>query len=239
VVAVLTVLTLLFLTGLFERLPEATLSAVVIAAVVELVDVASLRRLNRVWTTRLGSIYRVAARADFVAAVATMLGVLVFDTLPGLFIGIAVSMVLLLYRVSRPHIAQLARSGGAWLDVDRGGGHHPDPHCVVVRVEAGLFFANSDHVRARIEHLCTPETRVVVLDAQTSPFIDITAAQMLAQLAESLRRHGIDLRIARDIGQVRDVMRTAVPEAFRDGAFRTVDDALGADDPPGERTAPP
>ena len=67
-VAVLTVLTLLFLTGLFERLPEATLSAVVIAAVIELVDIASLRRLYRVWTTRLGSIYGFAARADFAAA---------------------------------------------------------------------------------------------------------------------------------------------------------------------------
>ncbi|WP_433504798.1 SulP family inorganic anion transporter [Pseudonocardia halophobica] len=239
VVAVLTVLTLLLLTGLFERLPEATLSAVVIAAVVELVDVASLRRLYRVWTVRLGSIYGLAARADFAAAIATLLGVLVFDTLPGLFIGIAASMTLLLYRVSRPHVARLAKLGDVWLDVDRQDGHHPDPRNVVVRVEAGLFFANSDHVRARIERLCEPETRVVVLDAETSPFIDITAAQMLAQLAGSLRRNGIDLRIARDIGQVRDVMRTAVPEAFRHGVFHTVDDAVGADGAPGEQAAPP
>ncbi len=239
VVAVLTVVTLLFLTGLFERLPEATLSAVVIAAVVELVDVASLRRLYRVWTTRLGSIYGFAARADFAAAIATMLGVLVFDTLPGLFIGIAVSMVLLLYRVARPHVARLARSGDVWVDVDRHGGHHPDPHSVVVRVEAGLFFANSDHVRAAIERLCTPETRIVVLDAETSPFVDITAAQMLAELAASLSREGVELRIARDIGQVRDVMRTAVPEAFRHGVYRTVDQALSADEPPSDRTTPP
>jgi hypothetical protein len=81
-VTVLTVLTLLFLTGLFQRLPEATLAAVVIAAVVELVDISSLRRLYRVWTARLGSIYNFAARADFAAAFAAMLGVLVFDTLP-------------------------------------------------------------------------------------------------------------------------------------------------------------
>jgi MFS superfamily sulfate permease-like transporter len=85
VVAALTVLTLLFLTGLFESLPEATLAAVVIAAVIELVDLAAL------------------------AALAALAGVLVFDTLPGLFIGIAVSLLLLLYRASRPHVAVLGQ----------------------------------------------------------------------------------------------------------------------------------
>jgi sulfate permease, SulP family len=74
--------------------------------------------------------------------------------------------------------------------------------------------------------LRTRETRVVVLDAETSPFIDVTAAQMLAQLAAALRQDGIELRIARDIGQFRDVMHTAVPGDFRRSVFRTVDEAL-------------
>jgi len=147
------------------------------------------------------------------------------DTLPGLFIGIAASMLLLLQRVSRPHIARLARSGYAWPDVDRHDGLHPDRSSVVIR-EAGLFFANSDDVREQIERLRTPETRVVVLDPETSPFIDVTAAQMLAQLAARLRQDGIELRIARDIGQFRDVMHTAVPGDFRHSVFRTVDEAL-------------
>ena len=237
VVAVLTLITLLFLTGLFEQLPEATLSAVVIAAVIELVDFPALRRLYLVWTDRLGSIYGFAARADFAAAVAAMLGVLIFDTLPGLVIGIGVSMLLLLYRVARPHVAELAKRDGAWLDVERHGDDlRPDPAALVIRVESGLFFANSDHVRERIEALRTPATRVVVLDAETSPFIDISAAEMLAQLAESLRRDGIELRIARDIGQFRDVMRSAVPEAFHHEVFRTIDEALNA--PPAEPPQP-
>jgi high affinity sulfate transporter 1 len=228
VVAVLTLITLLFLTGLFEKLPEATLSAVVIAAVIELVDFPALRRLYRVWTDRLGSIYGFAARADFAAAIAAMLGVLIFDTLPGLVIGIAVSMLLLLYRVSRPHVAGLAKSGGAWLDVDRHDDLELNPEVLVIRVESGLFFANSDHVRDRIESLRTSSTRIVVLDAETSPFIDISAAEMLAQLAATLRRDGIELRIARDIGQFRDVMRNAVPEAFHHEVFRTIDEAIQA-----------
>ena len=72
--AVLTVVTLLFLTGLFEKLPEATLAAVVVAAVIELVDIASLKRLWRVRTGRLASVYRVTSRVDFFAAAATLAG---------------------------------------------------------------------------------------------------------------------------------------------------------------------
>jgi sulfate permease, SulP family len=124
VVAVLTVITLLFLTGLFEELPEATLAAVVIAALIELVDVRALRALYRASSARLGKIYGMAARADFIAAIAAMLGVLIFDTLPGLIIGVVDSLLLLLYRLSRPHVAvlgEIAGSGGQWGDT----AHHP------------------------------------------------------------------------------------------------------------------
>ncbi|QCQ93387.1 SulP family inorganic anion transporter [Rhodococcus sp. SGAir0479] len=226
VVAVLTVVTLLFLTGLFEKLPEATLAAVVIAAVIELVDVASLRRLYRVWSRRLGSIYGFAARADFLAAMAAMLGVLVFDTLPGLVIGIGVSMLLLLYRTSRPHIATLGREGAVWVDTDRHAHATTRAAALVVRVESGLFFANADYVKETVEGRCTDETRVVVLDAETSPNIDVSAAEMLRQLQDSLQRRGIELRIAHDIGQVRDVLGAAGSNDRVLEVFSTVDDAL-------------
>jgi MFS superfamily sulfate permease-like transporter len=227
VVAALVIITLLFLTGLFELLPEATLAAVVIAAVIELVDIGSLRRLYGVWTARLAQIYGHAARADFAAAMAAMFGVLIFDTLPGLVIGIGVSMLLLIYRSSRPHMANLAKQGGVWLDTDR----HPDlstrPDAVVVRVESGLMFANADYVKSQIEALCTDQTRVVVLDAETSPFVDVSAATMLVELRSILGRRGIEFRIARDIGQVRDTLeRTGDAPMLEIDA--TIDDALAA-----------
>ena len=210
VVAVLTVVTLLFLTGLFENLPEATLGAVVIAALIELVDIRALVRLYRLHTRGLGRIYGIAARPDFIAAVAALVGVLVFDTLPGLFIGIGLSMLLLLYRASRPHVAVLGRVPGSrdqYIDLERQPDNETDPGIVVLRVEGGLFFANADAVRAQIRrHATSPGTRGVVLDAETMPFIDVTAASMLAELFEDLRRDGIQLVIARDIGQVRDFL---------------------------------
>jgi SulP family sulfate permease len=207
-VALLTIVTLLFLTGLFEKLPEATLAAIVIAAVIELVDFPALAALYRVYTRRLGRAYGVAARPDFIAAIAAMLGVLVFDTLPGLFIGIGVAMLLLLYRASRPHVADLGQvgEGGRFEDVER----HPDAVRVegvaVLRVESGLFFANADAVDARVRRAVVEGASAVVLDAETVPFIDVSAARMLDSLATDLDRQGIRFLLARDVGQVRDVL---------------------------------
>jgi sulfate permease, SulP family len=80
IVAALTAVTLQLLTGLFEQLPEATLGAIVIVAVAELIDFPALRRLYRIWTSQLGAIYGPAARVDFLAALAALFGVLLFDT---------------------------------------------------------------------------------------------------------------------------------------------------------------
>jgi sulfate permease, SulP family len=210
VVAVLTVVTLLFLTGLFEDLPEATLAAVVIAAVIELVDIAALVGFHRLYSRRVGRIYGKAARPDFIAATAAMFGVLIFDTLPGLVIGIIVSLLLLLYRTSKPHIAELGRVPGTasqFADLDR----HPEnvetPGIAVLRVEAGLYFANADSVRTAIRRRAAERgTHAVVLDAEAVAFIDVTAIRMLDELAADLARAGQQLVIAHDLGQVGDLL---------------------------------
>ena len=210
-VAVLTVLTLLLLTGLFEKLPEPTLAAIVVAAVVELVDVPAIVRLYRVYSRRLGRAYGVASRPDFIAAVAALLGVTVFDTLPGLFIGIAVSLVLLLYRASRPRIATLGEipgSGGSYADVEGHPDYRPRRGVAILRVESGLFFANADRVREALrEAAAPPDVKAVVLDAATVPYVDVSASEMLAQCAEDLAAGGVTLSVAGQIGEVRDVIR--------------------------------
>lgn len=234
--AVLTVVTLLFLTGLFEQLPEATLAAIVIAAVIELIDIASLRRLWRVQTGRISKVYRLTARADFFAALAALLGVLLFETLPGLVIGIAVSLVLLIARTSRPHLASLAPVGDAvgpgdrpWVDAARSPDYPTLPGVLVVRVEAPLLFANADYVRERVRELAAdvPDLRLVVLDGRSTPSVDVTAAGMLVQLRTDLRRLGADLVLAENIGQVRDVLATAEPEG-EPSIYPTIEAAIQA-----------
>jgi sulfate permease, SulP family len=229
VVAVVTVLTLLFLTGLFEDLPEATLSAVVIAALIELVDYKALAALWRSYSSRLGQIYGVAARADFIAAIAAMLGVLIFDTVPGLLIGVLDSLALLVYRVSRPHVAVLGEipgSGGQWADT----AHHPEDQTVpgVTVLESGLFSGNADHVRDAIVHAAADGTRAVVLDCETMPSIDVTAARMLDQLAADLRHRGVRLVLAAEIGQVRDMIGAVSGRGQAPPFHRTVAEAVTA-----------
>ena len=230
-VAALTIVTLLFLTGLFEDLPEATLAAVVIAAVVELVDVRSLVRLYRIFTGPIGSRFQLAIRPDFVAAIAAMLGVLIFDTLPGLVIGIATSLVLLLYRASTPHVAVLGRvqgSSGSYADTLRDPTNEPIPGVLLVRPESGLMFANSDYVRARIlEQVEAVHPKAVVLDAETVPFVDVTAVTMLDELAQELHRQGIAFVFARNVGSVRDVVARA-GDGSELPVYRTVREAVEA-----------
>jgi len=208
-VAVITVLTLLFLTGLFEDLPEATLAAVVIAAVIELVDIGALRGFYGMYSSRLGRIYGHAARPDFIAAVAAMLGVLIFDTLPGLVIGIVVSLGLLLYRTSKPHVARLGlvRSTDQFSDIDRHPDNEPTPGVAVLRVESGVFFANADAVRDAIKQAAAePGIRGVVLDAEAIAFVDVTSVRMLHEVGADLARTGQRLVIARDLVQVADLL---------------------------------
>lgn len=241
VVAVLTIVTLLFLTGLFEDLPEATLAAVVVAAVIELVDIAALRRLSRVYTADLGQIYGFVARADLIAAVAAMVGVLVFDTLPGLFIGIGVSVLLIVYRASRPHVAVLGKMTGErhWVDLDRHADAVPANDVVVVRPESGLFYANADNVHAAVRARLDAHTLAVVLDAESIPVIDVTATDMLTQLADELDRRGVRLLIARDVGQVRDLLHQAGATGLVDHIYPTVDAAVTAVRGPHRQSAEP
>ena len=228
-VAALTILTLLFFTGFFEDLPEATLAAIVIAAVAELVDFPALKRLYNLHTSRLGEIYGPVARPDLIAAVAALLGVLVFGTLPGLFIGIAVSVLLIVFRASRPHVAVLGRDpgSGSWVDVDR----HPDASGVaavlVIRPESPLFYANADNFRAECRNRITQGTAAVVIDAEAVPEIDFTAAKMLEDLRDELEAQGIKLLVAASLGQVRDLLVRTGAAGLVERVHPSVDEAIG------------
>ena len=230
--AVLTVVALLFLTAPFEDLPQATLAAVVIAAVAPLVDVRAIVELYETYTRRLGRQFGWVARPDFLAALATLLGVLVAGSLPGLFIGIGVSLLLLVYRASRPHVAMLGRTpgpDGVFHDLER----HPDARpldaAVVLRIEGSLYFANAENVRARIVDAAGDEgVGAVILDAETIPFVDVTAARMLVAAHDELRANGVRLVLARAVGQVRDILGCITDDRDLTRSYATIAAALEA-----------
>ena len=248
VCAALTVVTLLFLTGLFEELPGGD---------------AGGRRHRRGHRARRRPRARdgctactrarsarptaIAARPDFIAAVAAMLGVLVFDTLPGLFLGIAISLVLLVYRVVATARSRCSGSvkgtAGQYGDVERHPENEQPDGVAVLRVESGLFFANAEHVRGAVRAHVRDDTRAVVIDAETVPFIDVSAARMLGELADDLEREHVELVIARDVGQVRDVLGRTDPGRAPVRTFPSVQEAVDAlaaqASPTGVRSAHP
>ena len=229
--AVATIITLLFLTTLFEDLPEATLGAVVVASLLELVDFGALVRLYRLSTRRLGNIYGVAARPDFIAAMAALFGVLIFDTLPGLFIGIAVSLVLLLYRVSHPHVATLGQVPGSdlYTDIDRNPGNTVDPKIAVIRVEGGLFFANADAVAVAIRaHAKSPRYAPSSWTPKRSRSSTSARWKCSPNTARDLDTSGVRLLLAHDVGQVRDLLRTADAPHLLQNVYPTVQEAVAA-----------
>jgi MFS superfamily sulfate permease-like transporter len=106
-------------------------------------------------------------------------------------------------------------------------------------VESGLFFANADAVRQRVRACAAEEgTKVVVLDAETAPAIDVTAVRMLAELAGSLEREGVRLLVTRQIGQVRDVVSHIATDTAPEGVYPTVRAAVQAAQRPPDGTSP-
>jgi sulfate permease, SulP family len=229
VAAVLAVITLLFLTGLFKYLPEPTLAAIVIAAVIGLVDIPAMKEI---WSVRGRELIRVyglpvAARPDFLAAVAALFGVLIFEALPGLFIGLVISLLLLLFRTSRPHLAVLGRipSTEVWADVDRHPNAEQTPGVLIVRPEAGLYFVNADAIHHALRTLVAEHhPTAVVLDLEAVPGIDMTAIGMLHLVRAELQADSIGLYVTRDIAQVRDVLARTEPDLA--GPFPTVQAAI-------------
>ena len=154
--------------------------------------------------------------------------------LRGVLIGALLSLVLLIRRVSRPHVAFLGRipDTSRFSDLER----HPDneaiPEVLIFRAEAGLLYFNINHVRDTIEERvrAEKETKLVVLDLSEVSIVDMHAAEMLAGLAGELAAKGIKIQAVEAHSQVRDRLRSEGLEERLGGIerLRTVADV--ADD---------
>jgi high affinity sulfate transporter 1 len=202
VVASLTLaLCLLFLTGLLQNLPKAVLAAVVLTAVYGLLDVPALARMWRV------------SRIDFHAAAIALGAVLLLGILQGILLAAAASILMLLMRASRPHVAFLGRVPGTavYSDLARHPENEPLPGVIAFRPEASLIYINADAVLESVLdrlHAAGPSgVRLVVCDLSASPSLDLAGSRMLHELHKELAARGITLRIVGAHGRVRDLLR--------------------------------
>ncbi len=199
VAAAATVLVALFFTPLFHDLPEAALGAIVIVAVSQMERVEPLRRL---WRLR---------RADFALAMVALLGVLVFDILPGLAIAVAASLAVVVWRAGEARLELMQRSPSG-LSTARADGAVAAPGVLLVRPAQMIFFVNASAVRNRISALVAqtePLPDVVVADLSLTPDLDVPATDALAELDERLRARGSQLWLAGLMPRVRDQLIVA------------------------------
>lgn len=194
-------LCLLYLTELFENLPKAVLSAVVLTAILGLFDFRALAHMWRV------------SRIDFLAATIALAAVLLLGILNGILLAALASIALLLARVSRPHVAVLGRIPGtqSFSDMERHPDNEPLREAIVVRPEASLIYVNagavSEAIRSRLTGSRDSAVRLLICDLSASPFIDLAGSRMLHDLHAELGARGIALRVVGAHSYVRDFLR--------------------------------
>ena len=211
---------LLFLTGLLRNLPDVILAAIVLVAVKGLINVPELRR---VWAL---------SRMEFSVAGAAFAGVLLLGILKGVLLAAIFSMLLLIHRAARPHVARLGRVPGTsrYSDLAR----HPDNESVagvlVVRVEASLLYFNVSHVRDQVRRhvgAAGDGLRLVVWDLSTSPYVDIAGVRLLGEIQRTLAGRSIALRIVEARAEARDLIRKEIGMSVGEVSRRvSIDDAI-------------
>jgi SulP family sulfate permease len=187
----------MFLAPLLRNLPTAVLGAIVLSSILGLFNFAEFRR------------YYNQRKTDFILAVTALVGVLTTSVMTGLVIAALLSVVMLLYRASRPYIAILGkRANGEFSDIDRHPDAQPIPGLVILRLDAPLYFFNANVARTQIRaQIDDTPPRAILLDLGASADLDIGTSDMLRDLISDLRQANIDLLFAQVRGSVRRRMR--------------------------------
>ena len=198
--AVVVAFTLLFFTPLFYHLPLAALGAIVVVSVLGLVDMTELRYLFR------------TKRADGLLALFTLSATLLVGIREGILLGVAGSAAAVLFRLSRPHVAELGHLPGTryFRDLDRAPEALPMESVLLVRVDAAFSFFNADFIKRFILQKSDEgdrEIRAVVVDGMSINDLDTTAVEAVAQIVEELDERGIELHLTGLVGPVRDTIR--------------------------------
>ena len=233
ITAAIVVSTIAFLTPLFASLPNATLGAIIIMAVVGLVDIGEMRHIASV------------KRSDLIGLGVAFGATLVLGIELGILAAVVASMLVVFARMSMPHSAVLGHVEGStnYRNVER----FPEAITVdgvrIIRVDAALSFVNATQVKKLITghaDSLTDGPRALVLDASGINDLDVTAAEMLGELFTDVEDLGVTLYLSDVKGPVRDVMRraglwTRLGDRVHPSTSEAVAAALGSIDPSGDQ----
>jgi high affinity sulfate transporter 1 len=214
--ALLIVLVLLFLTGIFSRLPEPILAVVVLVAVRGLFKWKQLIKLFEL------------SPAEFGTALAAFAGVLGLGILDGVVIGALLSLLLVIRRTSQSHISLLGRVPGQprFSSIHENPENMPIPGMIIMSADTGIFYANAESIKERIMELVRQSTKplqAVVLDMALTGNLDLAGAEMLVKLHQDLKKMGITLRLSRVQESARKTLdRMGITEQIGEEHFHAV-----------------
>jgi sulfate permease, SulP family len=188
ITAVVVLATLLLLSPLIARMPEATLAAVVIVYSIGLIRPAEFQAILKI------------RRTEFTWALTAFAGVVLLGTLKGILVAIAVSLVALAYQEANPPVYELGRKPGTNVFRPRTKEHPEDetyPGLLLLRLEGRLFFANAEHIGQKIRLLLErSKPKVFVCDFSNVPDLEYTALTMLTEAEKKQRGRGVSLWLA-------------------------------------------
>tara|TARA_B100001750_G_scaffold231123_1_gene228314 strand:- start:97399 stop:99159 length:1761 start_codon:yes stop_codon:yes gene_type:complete len=194
-------LTLLFLTPLFYYLPNTILAAVIMVAVMGLIDLDYPIALYR------------NRKDEFLLLAATFTLTLTIGIKEGILLGVLSSLLLLVYRTSKPHLAILGRIKGTdyFKNIDRFADDvERNEKVIIVRFDSQLYFGNKDYFKRevlRIIERSTAMPEAIIIKAEPINYIDSSAMFMLESLIEELKHRGIKVLFSNVIGPTRDIIQ--------------------------------
>jgi SulP family sulfate permease len=219
--AICVLLTLLFFTSLLFHLPKPVLAAVIIMAVLGLIN---FRAIINAWR---------ASRDDGIAAIVTFLTTLAFapNIQNGIITGIILSLALLLYRMMQPRVAELGmHSDGTLRDAQRHNLPPLHPKLGAIRFDGALRFMNVSYFEDALLTLerKNPSVRYILVKCNGINYLDASGVEMLFSLISRFKSNGITLGFSGLKKQVQDVMdRTNLsPSIGLDNIFSTDQDAF-------------
>ncbi len=219
--ALLIVLTLLFLTPLFYYLPKAVLASIIMVAVFGLIDFQEAQHL---WTTN---------RTDFWMLAVTFIATLGLGIEQGIGIGVLLSLAMIIFQTTRPHIAELGQVPHThfYRNVDRFDQVTAFEDLLILRCDAQLYFANSNYFRTIVDEKAIEKgnsLKNILLNFDSINNIDSSAIHMVEELIKDYRSHSIDVFFSGIKGPVRDAFeRAKLTELIgADHCFMSVQEAV-------------
>ena len=219
--AALIILTLLFLTPLFYYLPKAILASVIMVAVFGLIEIKEAVHL---WKSN---------RTDFAMLLVTFLATLSLGIEQGIGVGVVLSLIMVIYRSTRPHYAILGNIPGTpyYRNTDRFDQLKEREDTLIFRFDADLYFANTSFFKEKLAAEIAEKgdaLKNVVISAESISYVDSSAMHALEQVLEDLRKQNIRVLFSGVKGPLRDALTRAhlMEEIGNDNFYMNVEDAM-------------